>query len=265
MSEPDRHASEIDARLAELAGVAGRAAAPPPAAAIRRRARRRAVRNASAATASLALLLVAGAVGADRLRPPPGPDLPAITPTTATRTAAPSRPTPGSDSPTPSRSRAGTSPATPSGTHHQVPSCRTAALAVSTGGTDAGSGHRSLVLLFTNTGRQQCRLTGYPTVTALHRDGGGTTPARHTPSGYLGGLAAGRKPPVVTLNPAQTASAMVEALAFDPDTGNACTPFVTLLVAAPGDTATTRLAWTTDGCGTLEIHPVVPGTGGLAH
>jgi hypothetical protein len=210
------------------------------------------------------LLLVAGAVGADRLRPPPGPDLPAITPTTAIGTATPSRPTPGSDSPTPARSRAGASPTTPSDAHHQVPSCRAAGLAVSTGGTDAGSGHRSLVLLFSNTGRQQCRLTGYPTVTALDQ-GGGSTPARHTQAGYLGGLAAGRKPPVVTLNPGQTASAMVEAMAFDPDTGNACPPYVTLLVAAPGDTATTRHVWTTDGCSTLEVHPVLPGTRGLAH
>src|SRR5205814_6518113 len=92
--------------------------------------------------------------------------------------------------------------------------CRRAGIVVSAGGQDSGSGHRSVVLVFTNAGSQPCRLTGYPGVAGLDTGGSQVAQAQRTPKGYLGGLASGR-PPVVTLPPGQSASALVEALAFN--------------------------------------------------
>jgi hypothetical protein len=132
---------------------------------------------------------------------------------------------------------------------------------VSTGAQNAGSGHRSVVLLFTNTTGQPCRLTGYPGVAGMDTRDAQVAQAQRTPKGYLGGLASGR-PPVVTLAPGQSASALVEALAFNASDGSACTPFAGLLVTAPDDTVSTRLPWGNDGCSDLQVHPVVAGTSG---
>jgi hypothetical protein len=140
--------------------------------------------------------------------------------------------------------------------------CRKAGLNTTVGRTDSGSGHRLVVLLFTNTGSQPCRTTGYPNVTAINGSGNTIAQAKHTRAGYLAGVGGDKEIPAIVLAPGQTASAAVEAMAFDPDSGDACTPYAALLVAAPGDSATTRLPWPGDGCSTLEVHPIVPGTDG---
>jgi hypothetical protein len=134
-------------------------------------------------------------------------------------------------------------------------------LRVGPGTGDAAAGHRSLVLVFTNTGTTTCRLRGYPGVAGLDRDGRQLVQARRTPSGYLGGLGSGPLP-TVALAPGKTASALVEALAFDQRTGDACTPWAGLLVTAPDGTRSSPVRWTGDGCAELEIHPVVPGSTG---
>lgn len=149
-----------------------------------------------------------------------------------------------------------TSPATA-----QPPPCRRPGVVVSVGGQDAGSGHRSVTLVFTNAGGQPCQLSGYPGVAGLDAVGSQVAQARRTPSGYLGGLASGSAP-TVTLSPGRSASARVEALAFNAADGSACTAFGGLLVTAPDDTVSTRLPWGNDGCGDLQVHPVVPGTTG---
>jgi hypothetical protein len=175
---------------------------------------------------------------------------------TASATVSPPTPAPAVADPAPSGGTgAGSDAAGRAG-------CRKAGLNTTVGRTDAGSGHRLVVLLFTNTGSQPCRTTGYPTVTAINGDGGAIAQAKHTRAGYLAGVSRDKEIPAIILAPGQTASAAVEALAFDPDSGDACTPYAALLVAAPGDGATTRLPWPNDGCSTPEVHPIVPGTDG---
>ncbi|WP_326560760.1 DUF4232 domain-containing protein [Micromonospora sp. NBC_01796] len=255
MSEPDRQPPGIDSRLAELAEVAGRAVVRPPVGAIRRRAHRRTLRRAATAGGLAALLLVVGGVGTGFLLPsrPPAP------PSTTTQpTTTPPSPAPSSVAPTP------TAPVTPSTQTQSTPFCRKADLKVSRRATEAGSGHRAVILVFTNTGAGPCRTRGYPGVAGLDRDGNQVAQAERTRSGYLGGLGADTKAPTVTLSPGQSASATVEATAFDPATGNGCTPYAGLLVTVPDDTASTQVPWTNDGCTGLEVHPVVPGTSGSA-
>jgi Protein of unknown function (DUF4232) len=160
-------------------------------------------------------------------------------------------------------------PASPAGSAGQsagpgggsaVVACTTGHLAVSIGGRDAGSGHRSRVLAFRNTGTTTCLLRGYPTVAAVDTTGEEVARARRTPAGYLGGIRSGTAP-VVRLAPGEIASATVEALAFGPD-GASCTGYHALLVTPPGATVPVRLAWGSDGCSALEVHPVVAGTSG---
>ena len=139
--------------------------------------------------------------------------------------------------------------------------CRVPQLVVGTGGSVSGSGHRALVLLFTNRGSTPCHLKGYPGVAALDTSGTQVAQAQRTLSGYLGGATSTA---TVLLRPGQMASARVEALAYNSGDGSACTPWAGLLVTAPDDTASTQLPWSGDGCSQLEIHPVVPGSTGLA-
>ena len=138
--------------------------------------------------------------------------------------------------------------------------CRTGQLAISLSGGDAGLGHRSKVVVFRNTGPASCVLQGYPGVALLDADGRQVAQAKRTPNGYMGGLRAGT-PPLVTLASGDSASATVEALAFDAN-GNACPPSAGVLVTPPDETRSLRLDWGSNGCGELQIHPVVPGTTG---
>lgn len=160
--------------------------------------------------------------------------------------------------PAPAGSRATASPAGAAA----LAGCTKAGLALSTGSPSSGSGHRSVVVVFTNTANRPCRLVGYPGVAALNAGGDQVAQARRTAGGYLGGLAGGGQPPVVTLLAGQSASAMVEAMAFNPADGSACAGYRGLLVTAPDDVESTRLPWDTDGCADLQVHPVVPGTTG---
>lgn len=157
----------------------------------------------------------------------------------------------------------GTQSPTPAGTPGTT-GCRKAELAVTTAGQSGGSGHRGVVLVFTNSGTRSCQLRGYPGVAALDAAGAQVAQARRTSAGYLGGLASGAQIPAVTLSAGQSASAMVEALAFNAADGSACTAYRGLLVTAPDDVESTRLPWDTDGCSDLQVHPVVPGTTGRA-
>ncbi len=157
-------------------------------------------------------------------------------------------------------------PVVPPPTHTtpaQYPECKQADLTVSATGTDGGSGHRLVVIVFTNSGSRTCSMYGYPGVAALDADGKQVAQATRSRSGYMGGLS-GTHLPTVVLQPGHAASAGVEALAFNPSDGSACTAYQGLLVTAPDDTVSTHLPWGNDGCSGLEIHPVVPGTTGDA-
>lgn len=156
-----------------------------------------------------------------------------------------------------------TTPATaaPTASGTALSNCRRPDLTVSVGAKDAGLGHRSVVLVFTNAGPTACKLHGYPNVAGLDEAGKQVAQATQTPNGYMGGLAAGAPIPTVTVAAGQQASAMVEALA---SAAGGC-PYKKILVTAPNDTTATSLPWNDiDGCSALRVHPVVPGTSGYA-
>jgi len=161
-----------------------------------------------------------------------------------------------------------TSAATPAGTPTSTAApaagtaeCTLASLSVTAGAPDASAGHRREVLVFTNTGAVPCTMRGYPGVAALDASSAQVAQAQRTAHGYEGGLFTPAEPPLVTLRPGESASSIVEALAANPD-GTSCVAWSGLLVTAPDDTSSTRVAWDSDGCADLQVHPVVPGTGG---
>jgi hypothetical protein len=247
---PDPDMSDVAGRLAGLADVASRATVPPPAATIRRRARRRAgARNLAVGIVALAAVATGTVIVTRSPAPAPVPRPPAASPEQS--------PTPASTSPTPSADPTPTTTRTvPQAPPLSVVPCRKAAgLTVSTATGDAGAGHRSLTLVFSNHGTAPCRMTGYPGVAGLDGNGTQVAQAVRTLTGYLGGSA---KVATITIPVGSSASATVEATAANQD-GTACTPYVALLVTAPDDTASTKLSWGGDACANLEVHPVTPG------
>ena len=184
----------------------------------------------------------------------PAPSVPAA-PAPTTDSGASSPP------PTQAPPRTGTTGAPTAAPVAAPAGCLLSNLRVTTGQSDAASGHRSLVLVFTNQGTAICRLYGYPGVAGLDNHGAQIAQATRTSSGYLGGLTAGTKPSNVDLKTGGSASAMVEASAFNAD-GSACVAYAGLLVTPPNETHSIMLAWGNDGCAGLQIHPVVPGSTG---
>jgi hypothetical protein len=119
------------------------------------------------------------------------------------------------------------------------------------------------VVVFTNVGTSGCTLYGYPGIAGLDAAGTQIMQAIRTPSGYLGGLwnAPNSPPPVVALAPGQVASALVEGI--DNQVGSMpCVQLSGLLVTAPDTTRSVDLPSGSHECDGLEVHPVVPGTGG---
>jgi len=248
----------LDDRLGELVDAAGRSARVAPAPLIRRRGQQRVTRQRLAAAILVAAVVAGGLLGARWALPVAQTDLPAV-PVIPATSAAPTH-TAASPSAAVTAPASTTAPPNPTGTSPSTVRCRGPQLVVGTGGSDSASGHRALVLLFTNHGGTPCHLKGYPGVAALDTSGTQVAQAQRTLGGYMGGASSTA---TVLLRPGQAASALVEALAYNPSDGSACTPWAGLLVTAPDDTASTRLPWTSDGCAQLEIHPVVPGSTGL--
>ncbi|MBQ1020765.1 DUF4232 domain-containing protein [Micromonospora sp. D93] len=259
----------FEERLANLAGSAAAVARPESPAAVRRRAGHRTVRRRlGTGVLAVAVLGVIALGGAWRSSPddavppavPPSPVSPPNTP--APTTPSPTVQSPTTGSPEAPSSSAGTGGARPPGAPDSTPSqCTTAQLTVTLGSEDAASGHRSVAVVFRNSGDATCRLTGYPGVDALGGDGKTLAHAERTRRGYMGGPAGTGRPPTVTLRPGESASALVEASGFRAD-GTACKPYVSLLVTPPDDVRSVRLGWDTDSCSDLEVHPVVAGTTG---
>ena len=174
--------------------------------------------------------------------------------------AAPQTPVAATSAAAPTGTPAGTA-ASSAAAAAGVAGCTLASLSVTAGAPDASAGHRREVLVFTNTGTVPCTIRGYPGVAALDAGSAQVAQARRTVHGYEGGLSSGSAPPLVTLRPGGSASSIVEALAAGAD-GASCVAWSGLLVTAPDDTRSTRLPWDSDGCADLQVHPVVPGTGG---
>ncbi|MGC9665561.1 DUF4232 domain-containing protein [Planosporangium sp. 12N6] len=127
----------------------------------------------------------------------------------------------------------------------------------------AAAGHYGFVLVFRHDQTPTCRLQGYPGVAALDAQGAQVAQARRTPSGYLGGLAdPNGQPPVVDLAPGGVASALVEGTNVPPGGATSCPLYQGVLVTPPDETHSVRLDVEANGCGGLDVHPVVPGERG---
>ncbi|HVC14496.1 MAG TPA: DUF4232 domain-containing protein [Acidimicrobiales bacterium] len=161
-----------------------------------------------------------------------------------------------------------TSSSTPTSTTSAAPGttrCTFADLSISHGQGGAGLGHEGGPLLFKNTGSSTCTLSGYPGVAALNATGQQVSQAQRSPNGYLGGMETGSTaPPVVTLAPGATASALVEGTDVPEGTASSCPTYPALLVTPPTSTHSQRVTLPLPGCSPLQIHPVVPGTTGSA-
>lgn len=147
-----------------------------------------------------------------------------------------------------------------SSTSAGMSACAASQLAISEGDLLAGLGHSGVAIRFRNTSSRPCAITGYPQVAGVEPNGQSTR-ARHTPSGYAGGLShIGEAPPVVTLAPGESVSSEVEG--SDVPGGPSCPALSGLLVTAPGTDLSVRLAVAPGDCSGLEVHPVVPGATG---
>jgi len=147
--------------------------------------------------------------------------------------------------------------------------CTTAQLHVWLTRTGAGLGTVGGYLAFTNRGPTTCRLSGWPTLTAL-RPGSSTT-AVHVHATMFGPYVGGTGPfvrgvPIVRLRPGQTAVAAFTA-GDNPGPGEAACPppYRRLRVTPPGDAASALIrAWIAyyghdlPSCTRIEVSMVVP-------
>jgi len=131
-----------------------------------------------------------------------------------------------------------------------------------TSSSNSGAGHIGLVLVFTNHSSAPCQITGYPGVAGLNAAGQQAAQAERTPNGYVGGIPTGSTPPVVVLQPGQSASAILEGSDVPTGTATSCPTYASLLVTPPNTTVSIPLAASMPGCSALQIHPVVAGTSG---
>lgn len=141
--------------------------------------------------------------------------------------------------------------------------CQFAQLAISAGQPGAGLGHEGFPIRFRNAGSTPCTLQGYPGVAALDSNGTQVQQAQRTPQGYLGGMVTGSTtPPLVTLAPGQTASALVEGTDMPSGNETSCPTYPAVDVTPPTTANTVRITSSLPGCSQIEIHPVLPGTTG---
>jgi hypothetical protein len=130
---------------------------------------------------------------------------------------------------------------------------------------DAAAGHRSRVVLFTNTSGSSCTISGYPGAAVTDKQGKVVLDAQRSLTGYEGGAAGVT---TVTLSPGGHASDVIEWLGFptdgqDPVPANC--PGVdggSLLITPPNTTKATSFSSPSDLCAHFLVHPVVAGTSG---
>jgi len=144
------------------------------------------------------------------------------------------------------------------------PNCTTAQLHISAGMLGGATGHTAIPLLFTNTGSQECRLSGYPGVAGLDGDGRQVTQAQRQPNGFIGGLHdySGGPLPAIGLSSGETGSALIEGQDNPPDGATPCAVFAGVLVTPPNATQSVRIDVGVPGCSDFQVHPVVLGTTG---
>ncbi|MHB1536389.1 MAG: DUF4232 domain-containing protein [Acidimicrobiales bacterium] len=194
--------------------------------------------------------------------------------TTSTTTATPT-PSVATTTPTTSAPPA-TLPATTVPSSTTAPpgpsACTSSQIGVSLGSGGAGLGHVGYPVLFTNKGTTSCVLGGYPGVALLDASGHQAVQAMRTPGGYLGGLSSeSTTPPVLTVAPGQTVSALLEGTDIPVGAATSCPSYPAVLVTPPNQHVPILLQFAAapvgfmgafPGCSTPEIHPVVSGSTG---
>jgi hypothetical protein len=143
-----------------------------------------------------------------------------------------------------------------------VAHCTYSQLRVRSGGGGAASEHDSVRLRFRNTSHRSCSVYGYPGAAGLNKHGKQIEQAKRTKQGYSGGVDPNRKIPTVVLKPGQVATAVIESVGVTAHGAN-CKTFHSLLVTPPNDRKSVHLAIGLPRC-SLQIHPVVKGTTGVA-
>ena len=125
-----------------------------------------------------------------------------------------------------------------------VGACVDAQLRISITGTGALAGQAGGYLRFTNDSRTPCRMSDWPAVTGLTATGKATR-LRNLPSTMFGAWHYTAPPPVITLQPGDSAYAIVAA--DDHPTGGSTrcpAPYVRLRVSPPGDSGNATIsAW----------------------
>jgi hypothetical protein len=159
---------------------------------------------------------------------------------------------------TPSASASATAPASPAG----PPACPTKYLAAKAGLSQGTAGSIYQVLDFTNISNAPCTLFGYPGVSL-----GAGTPV--TQVGAAASRSTATAASLVTLDPGQTANALlriVEAGNYSPGT---CSPTATtyIQIYPPNQTTPIYLSYKSTGCAStsvnlLSVSVVTPGNGG---
>jgi hypothetical protein len=141
-------------------------------------------------------------------------------------------------------SSAGTtmSPGSPSAVG--VGACVTAQLKIGLTNTGALAGQAGGYIKFTNDSRTPCRMSGWPAVTGLTATGQATR-LRHMQSSMFGAWHYTAPPPVVTLQPGDSAYAIVAANDKPAGDNTRCpAPYARLRVSPPGDSGhVTISAW----------------------
>jgi Protein of unknown function (DUF4232) len=135
-------------------------------------------------------------------------------------------------------------PGPPTPADASIEACVTSQLKVSLSNTGALGGQAGGYLKFTNGSRTPCRMSGWPIVSGLTAAGTATL-LRHAQSTMFGAWHYTAPPPVVTLQPGDSAYAVVAA--GDQPAGNNAhcpAPYVRLRVSPPGDSGhVTVSAW----------------------
>jgi hypothetical protein len=159
-------------------------------------------------------------------------------------TACASQAAPGAASSSSATSPANTTTSPSSASAAGTSACATSQLKISLTNTGALAGQAGGYLKFTNNSSTPCRMTGWPAVTGLTATGKATR-LRHMQLSMFGAWHYSAPPPVVALQPGDSAYAIVAA--DDKPAGNSTrcpAPYARLRVSPPGDSGNVTIsAW----------------------
>ena len=174
-------------------------------------------------------------------------------------TACASQDSPGAASSATSSAATTTSPSSPSAAG--VDACATSRLKISLTNTGALAGQAGGYLKFTNSSGTPCRMSGWPAVIALKATGQATR-LRHLQSSMFGAWHYTAPPPVLTLQPGDSAYAIVAADDRPAGDNSRCpAPYARLRVSPPGDSGHVVIsAWLPGAATYLPACPSVTGS-----